>query len=66
VRGFKAKKQPEGVIRFLDPEEDVALRKVLMEDVEKTPATQPILRQQRMHRIYELDIALGTGVRRGE
>ena len=66
VRGFKAKKQPEGVIRFLDPEEDVALRKVLMEDVEKTPGTQPILRQQRMHRIYELDIALGTGVRRGE
>jgi integrase len=66
VRGFKAKKQPEGVIRWLDPEEDAALRKVLMEDVEKTPATQPILRQQRMHRIYELDIALGTGVRRGE
>lgn len=66
VKGFKAKKQPEGVIRWLDPEEEVALRKVLMDDVEKTPASQPVLRTQRMHRIYELDIALGTGVRRGE
>lgn len=66
VKGFKAKKQPEGVIRWLDPEEECTLRKVLMGDVEKTPASQPVLRQQRMHRIYELDIALGTGVRRGE
>jgi integrase len=66
VREFKRRKESDGVIRYLDPEEEAALRKVLMEDVEATPADKPILRQQRMHRIYELDLGLGTGVRRGE
>lgn len=66
VHEFHRRKEPDGVIRWLDPEEEVALRKVLLEDVESTPEDQPVLKQQRQHRIYELDIALGTGVRRGE
>jgi integrase len=66
VREFHRRKEPDGVIRWLDPEEETALRKVLMNDVESTPEDQPILRQQRRHRLYELDIALGTGVRRSE
>jgi integrase len=66
VREFKRHKEPDGIIRYLDPEEEAALRKVLVDDVEKTPADQPTLRKQRLHRIYELDIALGTGVRKSE
>lgn len=66
VKEFHRRKEPDGIIRYLDPEEEVRLRKVLMKDVDSTPAEKPILRMQRMHRIYELDIALGTGVRRGE
>jgi integrase len=66
VREFHRRKEPDGVIRWLDPEEEVQLRKVLVDDVELTPADQPTLRKQRLHRIYELDIALGTGVRRAE
>ena len=66
VREFHRRKEPDGVIRWLDPEEEVRLRKVLVDDVESTPADQPTLKKQRLHRIYELDIALGTGVRRAE
>lgn len=66
VRDFKRKKEPEGVIRYLDPEEEAALRKVLKDDINATPPAKRVLRMQRMHRIYELDIALGTGVRRSE
>ena len=66
VREFHRRKEPDGVIRWLDPEEEVRLRKVLVDDVESTPADQPTLRKKRLHRIYELDIALGTGVRRAE
>ena len=67
VREFKRLKEPDGVIRWLDPEEEAKLRQVLMADVAATPEGRyPVLRQQRLHRIYELDIALGTGVRRSE
>lgn len=66
VREFKRLKEPDGIIRWLDPEEEAKLRKVLMEDVEATPEDHPVLMQQRLHRIFELDIALGTGVRRSE
>ena len=66
VREFHRRKEPDGVIRWLDPEEEVRLRKVLVDDVESTPPDQPTLRKQRLHRIYELDIALGTGIRRAE
>jgi integrase len=67
VREFKRENEGEGVIRYLDPAEEARLRKVLQEGVDACdPETQPVLRQRCLHRIYELDVALGTGVRRGE
>jgi len=66
VREFHRRKEPDGVICWLDLEQEIRQRKGLVDEVESTPADQPTLRKQRLHRIYELDIALGTGIRRAE
>jgi site-specific recombinase XerD len=66
ARGFKRWKESPGVIRYLDPQEETRLRKVLQSDVDSCLPTQPTLRQRHLHHIYELDVALGTGVRRSE
>ena len=66
VRGFRRRKEADGVIRYLDPGEEARLRAVLQADVDACLPNQSILRQRRLRRIYELDVALGTGVRRGE
>jgi integrase len=66
VREFRQRKVADGVIRYLDPEEEARLRAVLQADVDACRPDQSILRQRRLHRICELDVALGIGVRRSE
>jgi integrase len=56
----------EGVIRSLAPTQELRLRKVLQADVDACGPTKPTLKERAQHHIYELDIALGTGLRRGE
>src|ERR1017187_10452069 len=66
VRKFSRKKEPDGLIRFLDDAEELRLRKVLDDAVAATPGTHPVLREQRLHRIFEIDLALGLGARKSE
>ena len=66
AREVKQSKIPGGVIRYLDPAEEVRLRKVLQSDVDACGPQNERLRNRKLHHIYELDIALGTGMRRGE
>ena len=55
-----------GIIRYLKPEEEKRLRTVLQKAVDAC-GPQNEQRQKRLqHRIYELDVALGTGMRKGE
>ena len=55
-----------GIIRYLKPEEEKRLRTVLQKAVDAC-GPQHEQRQKRLqHRIYELDVALGTGMRKGE
>ncbi|RSL15576.1 site-specific recombinase XerD [Edaphobacter aggregans] len=56
----------EGVIRALSEKEEARLRKVLQADVDACGPTKTTLKERAQHHIYELDIALGAGLRRGE
>lgn len=56
----------EGVIRSLTPAEEQKLHKVLQGDVDACGPTKPTLKERAQHHVYELDVALGTGLRRGE
>jgi integrase len=56
----------EGVIRALSPAEEQKLRKVLQGDVDTCGPTKPTLKERAQHHIFELDVALGAGLRRGE
>jgi hypothetical protein len=53
-----------GVIRYLKPEEEKRLRAVLLKAVDACGAQNERRKKRLMHRIYELDIALGTGMRK--
>ena len=66
VRDVKQARVGGGVVRFLSREEEDRLRVVLQKKVDDCSPTQSKLRQQAQHRIYELDVALGTGMRKGE
>jgi integrase len=55
-----------GVIRWLRSAEEDRLRKVLQSDVDKCGPRNERLRKHMLHRICELDVALGTGMRKGE
>jgi integrase len=55
-----------GVIRFLKPEEEIRLRAVLQRAVDECGPQNDRRKKRLLHRIYELDIALGTGMRKGE
>jgi integrase len=66
ARSLKQKKVNNGVIRYLLPSEEVRLRAVLQEDVDACGPRNAQLKKHMLHRIYELDIALGTGMRKGE
>jgi integrase len=55
-----------GVIRYLTPDEESRLRAVLQAAVSACGPQNGRRRKRLLHRIYELDIALGTGMRKGE
>ena len=55
-----------GVIRYLKPEEERRLRAVLQRSVDECGPQNERRKKRLLHRIYELDIALGTGMRKGE
>jgi len=56
----------EGIIRALSSAQEQRLRKVLQDDVDACGPTKPTLKERAQHHIYELDVALGMGLRRGE
>ncbi len=66
ARDVKARKTGKGVVRYLLPDEEERIRAVLLRDVNSCPAKQPVIRKRLLHRIYELDVSLGTGLRKGE
>jgi site-specific recombinase XerD len=66
ARDVPSERVGEGVIRSLSDKEEERLRKVLQGDVDACGPTKPTLKEKAQHHIYELDIALGAGLRRGE
>ena len=55
-----------GIIRYLKPDEEKRLRAVLQKAVDACGPQNEQRRKRLQHRIYELDVALGTGMRKGE
>lgn len=56
-----------GVERFLSPEEEKRLRKVLQQRIDShDPVKQPELRKQAIHRLLEFEVSLKSGMRRSE
>jgi integrase len=66
ARDVKQRRMNNGVIRWLKPDEELRLRAALLEHIETkahlAQYQEPLVR----HRICELDVALGTGMRKGE
>jgi site-specific recombinase XerD len=63
AREVSQQKLNNGVIRYLKPEEEKRLRAVLQKAVDACGPQNERRKKRLMHRIYELDIALGTGMR---
>jgi integrase len=66
ARDVKQKRVNNGVVRYLTPAEETKLRAVLQKDVDACGPRNQQLKRHMLHRIYELDVALGTGMRKGE
>jgi integrase len=66
ARSLKQKRVKTDLIRFLEPEEEKRLRAILQKDVDDCGPRNQQLRKRMLHRIYELDVAIGTGMRKGE
>jgi integrase len=66
ARSLKQRKVNNGVIRYLLPAEEKRLRAVLQRDVDACGPQNERLKKHLLHRIYELDVAIGTGMRKGE
>jgi site-specific recombinase XerD len=66
VKEFKGIKEGAGVIRFLSEAEEKRLRAVLQKYVDDCGPKNARLKNRKFHHVYELDVALGTGMRRGE
>ena len=66
ARDVPAEPVGKGVIRSLSDREEARLRKILEADVAACGPSKPTLKERAQHHIYELDVALGTGLRRGE
>jgi integrase len=66
VRDVSQQPVHNGVIRYLRPEEEKRLRTVLQAAVDACGPRNAQRKKRLLHRIYELDIALGTGMRKGE
>lgn len=59
-------RKDNGIIRYMKPDEEKRLRAVLQSAVDACGPQNERRRKRLLHRIYELDIALGTGMRKGE
>jgi integrase len=66
ARDVKQQRVNGGVIRFLSPDEETRLRAVLRADMDACGPQQELQRKRVVHRVCELDVALGTGMRQGE
>jgi integrase len=66
AREVSQQKLNNGIVRFLKPEEEKRIRKVLQLAIDECGPRNERRRKRLLHRIYELDIALGTGMRKGE
>jgi integrase len=66
AREVSQHKLNNAVIRFLKPDEEKRLRAVLQNAVDVCGPQNEQRRKRLLHRIYELDIAIGTGMRKGE
>ena len=66
VRDVRQQPVRNGVVRYLLPDEEKRLRAVLQRAVESCGPQNAQRKKRLQHRIYELDIALGTGMRKGE
>ncbi len=66
ARDVGQQKLNNGVIRFLKPDEEQRIRTVLQEAADACGEQNERRKKRLLHRIYELDIALGTGMRKGE
>jgi site-specific recombinase XerD len=66
VKEFKSVREGAGVIRYLGDDEEKRLRAVLQRDVDACGPKNARLKNRKLHHAYELDVAVGTGMRRGE
>jgi integrase len=66
AREVKQLRLNNGVIRFLKPDEEKRLRAVLQAAVDECGPQNERRKKRLLHRVYELDIAIGTGMRKGE
>ncbi|MBS1798949.1 MAG: site-specific integrase [Acidobacteria bacterium] len=66
VRDVEPEPVSNGVIRYLTPAEEKRLREVLQQDVDACGPRNPQRRKRMLHRIYEFEVALKTGMRKGE
>jgi len=66
AREVSQHKLNNAIIRFLKPDEEKRIRTVLQSAVDACGPQNERRRKRLLHRIYELDIALGTGMRKGE
>ena len=66
AREVSQQKLSNGVIRYLKPEEEKRLRAVLQRAVDGCGPKNARRKKRLLHRICELDVALGTGMRKGE
>lgn len=55
-----------GVIRFLTPDEEKRIRQALQRAIEACGPQNERRKKRLHHHVYELDVALGTGMRKGE
>jgi integrase len=66
VRDVEPRRIDNGIIRWLKPSEEAKLRAVLQADVDACGPQNERLKKHLLHRIYEFEVALGTGMRKGE
>lgn len=66
AREVAQQKLNNGIVRYLKPDEEKRLRAVLQKAVDACGPQNEQRRKRLQHRIYELDVALGTGMRKGE
>jgi integrase len=66
ARDVKQRRMNNGVIRWLKPDEEERLRAALLNHIETKSHLSSYQERFVRHRICEIDVALGTGMRKGE